>query len=116
MKIDYSPYEKLVIYNIRKVSIEKFLDNHVYMGNDNNPKWIDGYLLFFYVPSDTSYIQSLEQEKHTLIWTGLEYCEMSEYEKVLKNGEQNTGCRVTDVTADPTFESVIKFIKKREKK
>lgn len=114
MNIDSQPYEKLVIYNITKTTKEKFLTDHVYIGNNNVPKWADGYLIYFYVPSDTEFIQKMEHEKHTLIWTALEYCEMKTHEPIIKNGKDNSGCRVTDMTNDNTFKALVRFLKERD--
>lgn len=95
--------------------MEKFLTDYVYIGNDNIPKWVDGYLLFYYGTHETTYIQQLEHEAKTLIWISLDYCRMPTYEPVLTNKEQNASCRIIDVSNDHLFKKLIEYLKERDK-
>lgn len=114
MEIIHQPYEKLVIYGLRKTTYKNFLADHVYFGNGNVPKWINGFLIYFYVQNDTEFIQRKEYDEHILVWTGLEYCNMVKFEPQIENANQKAGSRVTNMTGDPIFEELGKFLEERD--
>ena len=113
MDVESRPYEKLIIRNITECTLDEFIEEHVMIGNQINPKWVNGYLLYFYATENSDYYDKLEHEEKTLVWEHLTYVEMPDYQKTLKSKMENAEIRITDVTRHKFFQDIAAWLKSK---